>query len=330
MITCTKSLLPAWRATLSRNLAPCQNRDLSNCASAAQEARETLLSHFNRDGSFREVSNLLLFDYELRPSIPNLMILLILRVILLSNQNLRIDSQQMVYSLSFAGNSLESDFESDNTFPLIDDRMKRQLRNSFNALLSPSEYDARKLRGRLPPHLNLNSFEALAKKTVERKLPPLEQSDGEVSAESFAQPLPKSSSQIISHKLDEDARPIVVTDTKNPYRIVAVNKAWERLCGYSREECQGLSLGKLIQGPETNMTHATAMLSTLLAGEEAGAILINYAKSGRKFKNHIRVGQVVDEMGKTVNFVGVLREVKDEAILGNFSVGGRLQLPFVS
>ena len=78
------------------------------------------------------------------------------------------------------------------------------------------------------------------------------------------------------------------------------------------------------------MTHATAMLSKLLAGEEAGAILTNYAKSGRKFKNHIRVGPVVDEMGKTVNFVGVLREVKDEGIFMNLSVGGRLQLPFIS
>ena len=236
----------------------------------------------------------------------------------------------MVYSLSFAGNSLESDFESDNTFPLIDDRMKRQLRNSYNALLSPSEYDARNLRGRLPSQLNLNSFEALTKKTVERKLPPLEQSVGEVSADSFAQMLPKSSSQIVSYKLDEDARPIVVTDTKNPYLIVAVNIAWERLCGYTREECQGHSLGKLLQGPETDMTHATAMLSKLLAGEEAGAILTNYAKNGRKFKNHIRVGPVVDEMGKTVNFIGVLREVKDEDIFLNLSVGGRLQMPFMS
>ena len=293
-----------------------------------------MLAHFERDSSFREVRNLLccsitkyvlptrsqcFSNFAIHPTTyhqPDL--------------NSRIDLQQMVYSLSFAGNSLESDFESDNTIPLIDDRMKRQLRNSYNALLSPSEYDARKLRGRLPPQLNLNSFEALTKKTVERKLPPLEQSDGDVSSDSFAQPLPKSSSQIVSYKLDEDARPIVVTDTKNPYRIIAVNKAWERLCGYTREECQGRSLGKLLQGPETDMNHATAMLSKLLAGEEAGAILTNYSKNGRKFKNHIRVGPVVDEMGKTVNFVGVLREVKDEDIFRNLSVGGRLQLPFMS
>ena len=78
------------------------------------------------------------------------------------------------------------------------------------------------------------------------------------------------------------------------------------------------------------MIHATTMLSNLLAGEEARAVLTNYAKNGRKFRNCIRVGPIVDEMGKTVNFVGVLREMKDEDIWRDLSVGGRLQLPFAS
>ena len=241
----------------------------------------------------------------------------------------------MVYSLSFAGTSLESDLESNNTLPLIDDRMKEQLRNSFNALLSPSDYDARKLHGRLPPKFNLQclgtSSNALTQQTIERNLPPLEECDGEVGAESYCpRSLPWLISQIASRKLDEDVRPIVVTDTKSPYRIVAVNKAWEGLCGYNREECRGHSLGRLLQGPETDMGLASAMLSKLLSGEEAAAILTNYAKSGRKFKNHIRVGTVVDEMGKTVNFVGVLREVTGGDIFRNPDIGGRSQLPFMS
>jgi PAS domain S-box-containing protein len=241
----------------------------------------------------------------------------------------------MVYSLSFAGTSLECDLESDNTFPLIDDRMREQLRNSFNALLSPSEHDARKLRGRLPPKLNLQclggSSHGLTKQTIERNLPPLEECDAEVGAESYcARPLPNLFSQITSRKIDEDVRPIVVTDTKNPYRIVAVNKAWEGLCGYTREECRGGSLGRFLQGPETDMGLASSMLSKLLCGEEAEAILTNYAKNGRKFRNHIRVGTVVDEMGKTVNFVGVLREVTGGDIFRNPGVEGRSQLPFMS
>ncbi|KAL3809981.1 hypothetical protein ACHAXA_007757 [Cyclostephanos tholiformis] len=296
MIACVKSLmLPTCRATLCRTLAPHLNCNLSYRASGNRDSREDFLAQFQRDRSFRE---------------------------------------QMVYSLSFAGTSLKSDIESDNTLPIIDDRMKKQLRNSIDALLFPSEYDDRRLRDSPPPKLNLQFLDTtlttLTKQTIERNLPPLIECDGEISADSCAQPLPKLSSQIISCKLDEDVRPIVVTDTKSPYRIVAVNKAWEGLCGYTREECKGRSLGRLLQGPETDVGLASTMLSKLLSGEEADVILTNYAKDGRKFKNHIRVGKVIDEMGKTVNFVGVLREVTDEAISGNFSLGGRLELPFMS
>lgn len=256
------------------------------------EARGNFLGHFQSDSTFRE---------------------------------------QVAYSLSFAGDSLESDLESDNIFPLIDDRMKQQLHNSYHALLSPSDDAAQELRSRLPPQLNLGSLEALAHESVKRKLPPMEEDDTEISLEHYAQPLPTSTNQISSYKLDDDARAIVITDTKNPFRIVAVNAAWENLCGYTREECQGSPVGRLLQGPETDMSSVTAMLSKLLTGEDAGTVLTNYTKSGRKFQNNIRVGPVVDEMGKTVNFVGVLREVKEnESNIMNFGVGGRMQLPFMS
>lgn len=72
MITCTNSALPAWRAALSRTLAPRQNRSLSNRASAAQEARANVLSHFERNSSFREVRNLLCCsDYEVQYVLPS-------------------------------------------------------------------------------------------------------------------------------------------------------------------------------------------------------------------------------------------------------------------
>jgi len=219
-----------------------------------------------------------------------------------------------VYSLSFAGESIQDDIESDITSALMSNRMKKQIQGSFNALRTPS-------------------MDILPKNVIERTLPPLKYEDvAEISAEPWILPLPKLSNQITMPKLDDDTRPIVITDTKNPFHIVAVNKAWEDLCGYTREECQGKSLGQLLQGPETEMSDASIMLSKLLGGVEANTILTNYAKNGRKFKNHIRVGPIVDEMGKTVNFIGVLREVNDTD--GEFSElridGERMQLPFMS
>ena len=208
--------------------------------------------------------------------------------------------------------------------------MKRQLRNSYQALLSPSDNEAHKLRSRLPPQLHLGSIEALAKKDIPRKLPPLEENYEVLSAESKAQPLPYSINQLNLNVLNKDARPIVVTETRSPYRIVAVNKAWEDLCGYTREECQGRSVGALLQGPETDMKNVMALLSRLLVGEQAEALLTNYTKNGRKFKNRITVGPIFDEMGKTVNFVGVLREVKDDGNSSVMNAKERIQLPFMS
>lgn len=261
--------------------------------------------------------------------------------------------EHTVYSLSFAGDSSSIDPESndDTTLSLIDDRMKRQLRNSYNALISSPSANAiasayekilhTHTRAVPPQLLNLAAdAEALrANERIERTLPPLEgdDDDEEASDEYYhvQQPLPKTVDDISSSKkLDEDARAIVVTDIKNPFRIVAVNAAWEDLCGYRREECRGHALGPLLHGPETDAGTVTAMLSRLLAGEEAGAVLTNYTKDGKRFMNNIRVRPIVDEMGKTVNFVGVLREVKDDDNDEDNNFGGewrtRMQLPFTS
>lgn len=256
------------------------------------EAKGNLLEHFQQDSSLRE---------------------------------------DLAYSLSFASSSsLETDLESDNLSPLLDSRMKMMLQNSYKALMSPSDDEAQRLRSRLPPQLSLGNSETLANIRIKRKLPPLEQDANEIIAEIHEQLLPKSINQISPSKLDEDARAIVVTDPKNPYHIVAVNASWESLCGYTRDECKGLSLGPLLQGPETDMDNVMAMLSKLLAGEEAEALLTNYTKNGRKFQNKVKVGPIKDEMGKTVNFVGVLEEMTGNECLRNASSGGKLQLPFMS
>jgi PAS domain S-box-containing protein len=113
---------------------------------------------------------------------------------------------------------------------------------------------------------------------------------------------------------------IVVTETSAPFCVVNVNKAWEDLCGYTYLESKGRSLGTLLKGEETNGVAVTAMLNKLLHGEEAIAIVTNYTKEGRKFRNRIHVGPLVandnectaidDNVGsKPSFFVGVLREV---------------------
>jgi PAS domain S-box-containing protein len=120
-------------------------------------------------------------------------------------------------------------------------------------------------------------------------------------------PLPRTFRELRS----PTSRPIVVTDKDMPFSIVEVNQAWEGLCGYGYAESHGKSLGTLLQGPETNMASVTAMMSQLLRGEEAGTVITNYTKDGRRFRNRLRVGPLVNDAGETTHFVGVLQEIQD-------------------
>jgi PAS domain S-box-containing protein len=117
-------------------------------------------------------------------------------------------------------------------------------------------------------------------------------------------PLPRS----LDEALKQTNRAIVITETVKPFRVVQVSKAWEGLCGFSSEESIGKSLGALLKGPETDPLTVTSLLAHLLRGEEAGAILTNYTKDKRRFRNRLRVGPMV-ENSKVTHYVGVLQEV---------------------
>jgi len=121
--------------------------------------------------------------------------------------------------------------------------------------------------------------------------------------------LPKT----LTDAMRQKSRAIVVTETSKPFRVVEVNETWEGLCGYTYSEARGQSLGKLLKGPNTNQVAATGLIVRLLNGEEGGAVLTNYTKEGREFRNRIRVGPLYDASGEHItHFVGVLEELKEQ------------------
>ena len=72
-------------------------------------------------------------------------------------------------------------------------------------------------------------------------------------------------------------------------------------------------MGSLLQGPETDRSAVTAVVSNLLRGEEGGAVLTNYTKDGRAFRNRLRVGPLMmDGEEETKFFIGVLQEIHDD------------------
>lgn len=204
----------------------------------------------------------------------------------------------MAYAFSHA--CTESDFTSPSFMDLLNDRMKAQLENV--QLLHEKD----SLSNRASPR-ELSSIGVTSTRDLDIPIA------NEESIPIFGrpmfqeQPLPRN---LAEASLPNDPRAIVITEAEMPFRIVAVNDSWEKLCGYSRSECKGQTLG-CIQGPETNKAAVTALMAQLLKGEEAGTVLTNYNKNGRKFHNRLRVGPLKNDNGKITHFIGVLREVNE-------------------
>ena len=116
--------------------------------------------------------------------------------------------------------------------------------------------------------------------------------------------LPKTVSEALG-----DTRPIVVTTTKAPYQVYDVNKAWEGLCGYTREEALHKNIGDLLQGPETDTNVTADMIRYLNQVGFSEVTLTNYTKNGQSFENHIQVGIIHDNNNNQDYFVGVLHDI---------------------
>lgn len=121
-------------------------------------------------------------------------------------------------------------------------------------------------------------------------------------------PLPRNMTQVM-----QDPRAVVVTSAASPFKVVNVNEAWVGLCGYKPEEALGKSLGSLLQGPKTDTGVANSMVRRLHKEEYAEAVVFNYTKAGREFKNIVRVAPMLADDGTIEHFVGVLQEISNES-----------------
>lgn len=101
----------------------------------------------------------------------------------------------------------------------------------------------------------------------------------------------------------------VLTSADGRFRIQHVNDAWTRLCGYTNEQSAGKTLG-ILQGEATDTKAVEELVAMLRQGKSTEAVLINYDRYGRKFRNHLKTIPVVsDETGEITHFLGTLRDI---------------------
>ena len=97
-----------------------------------------------------------------------------------------------------------------------------------------------------------------------------------------------------------------------PYRIVHVNTAWTRLCGFSASEAIGQTC-KIMQGPATEREALGKLHALLWDRKPARVRLTNYTKKLVPFVFELLVTPLTDELGNVSHFVGTMRVVGEAA-----------------
>ena len=92
-------------------------------------------------------------------------------------------------------------------------------------------------------------------------------------------------------------RPTLVTEAEHPFRIVDVNAAWTRVCGFERHEARGLTPESLLQSDSTDKVAAKRFTAMLCASGSASATLSNRTKHGDEFIHKLDAKRVLDEHG---------------------------------
>jgi len=98
--------------------------------------------------------------------------------------------------------------------------------------------------------------------------------------------------------------PMVMTLAERPYTIVQVNKLWEEVTGYRAEDVVGKASCRELQGQETNRMDVENLMSSVRYKRPASAVLVNYTRSGRRFRNYLNVYPLSTD-SKITHYVGL-------------------------
>lgn len=101
-----------------------------------------------------------------------------------------------------------------------------------------------------------------------------------------------------------EAEPV---DAPGP-RIVFVNKAFERMTGYTAQEVIGQN-PRLLQGPKTSRTALDKIRAALKAWKPVEVELCNYRKDGSEFWIELSLFPLADEAGWYTHWVGIQRDI---------------------
>lgn len=112
--------------------------------------------------------------------------------------------------------------------------------------------------------------------------------------------------------VDEALTSIIIADASvQGFPITYVNKAFEKMTGYSGEELSGTSC-KLLQGPDTDPAVKAKITSALSKLEAVTVTVLNYRKDGTPFYNRLSLSPIKDANQKVTHILGFQHDVTEQ------------------
>jgi PAS domain S-box-containing protein len=121
--------------------------------------------------------------------------------------------------------------------------------------------------------------------------------------------------RILSEAVEQAKESVLITeaaplDESGP-RIEYVNRAYETMTGYAREEVIG-ETPRIMQGEETDREVIESLRDALDAGDEWEGETVNYRKDGTPYRVQWNVSPVESEQGTIEHWVSVQRDITEE------------------
>jgi len=109
--------------------------------------------------------------------------------------------------------------------------------------------------------------------------------------------------------LEDNEDGILVADLADPaLRLTYVNRAFERITGYHREEAIGNNC-RYLQGSDRLQPEIAEVRSAISALEPVHVTLRNYRKDGSLFWNALRLLPIFDEEKRATHYIGRMRDI---------------------
>ena len=118
--------------------------------------------------------------------------------------------------------------------------------------------------------------------------------------------------QILSKILDSSVNGITLADPDlEDMPLVYVNKAFEDMTGYTKEEVVGRNC-RFMQGKDRDQEARYKMQEAIKNEQPVEITFKNYRKNGELFFNHLEMSPLFDSNGKLLYYLGVQLDVTQQ------------------